>query len=254
MALREAQSPRRIPLWDLFVVLDALRKPPFEPISTVAFDLLSMKTTFLLALASARRRSEIHALSGDPRDIAFHRDGSVSLKFLPEFLAKNQEPGTPSPSLVIRSLADILGSEEQRGGDMHLCPSRCLRYYWERSRSRRTSQRRLLISINPNNKKDISAGTISRWLSQTVRSAYAQTSKDLSVLAPRAHEVRALATSSAFQHSVPLRHLLEAAYWRSENPFISFYLRDIRMTRADGSKGISFVAANAAISVNPKNH
>ena len=140
---------------------------------------------------------------------------------------------------------------------MDLCPSRCLRHYWERTRPRRAAQRRLLISINPNNRKDISAGSISRWLSQTVRSAYAQAFKDLPVLSPRAHEVRALATSAAFQHSVPVRHLLEAAYWRSENPFINFYLRDIRMTRADGSKGISFVAANASISVppsNPRNH
>ena len=53
------------------------------------------------ALASGRHCSEVHALSGLPSDVAFEPDGSVSLRFLPEFLAKNQIPGEPSPVIFI---------------------------------------------------------------------------------------------------------------------------------------------------------
>ena len=107
LSLREARQPRRIPSWDLFVVLDALRRPPFEPLHSVSFKFLTMKTAFLLSLASGRRRSEIHALSGAKHDIAFLKDKSIQLKFLPEFLAKNQCPGDPSPLVLVRPLSAI---------------------------------------------------------------------------------------------------------------------------------------------------
>ncbi|KAL8579157.1 hypothetical protein ACOMHN_010741 [Nucella lapillus] len=122
-----------------------------------------------------------------------------------------------------------------------------IKYYWDRTRSLRTTQRRFFISLRASRSKDISAATISRWISQTIRSAYTQAHLDVSSVQPRAHEVRSIATSAAFQYSLSLRDVLEAAYWRSENPFINFYLRDFRAKRADGTKGISFVAASVPV-------
>ena len=52
LSLREARQLRRTPSWDLFVILDALRCPPFEPLYSVYFKFLTMKTAFLLSLAS----------------------------------------------------------------------------------------------------------------------------------------------------------------------------------------------------------
>ena len=37
LSLREARQPRRTPSWDLFVVLDALRRPPLEPLHSASF-------------------------------------------------------------------------------------------------------------------------------------------------------------------------------------------------------------------------
>ena len=46
-----------------------------------------------MALASGRRRSEIHALSASSGSDNFSADkSSVKLHFSPEFLAKNQDP------------------------------------------------------------------------------------------------------------------------------------------------------------------
>ena len=56
---------------------------------------LTLKTAFLMALASGLRCCEVHAPSGLPSDVASEPVGSISLRFLPEFLAKNQSSRGP---------------------------------------------------------------------------------------------------------------------------------------------------------------
>ena len=46
---------------NLILVLLALIKPPFEPLDQTSDQLLTWKTVFLIALASGKRRGEIHA-------------------------------------------------------------------------------------------------------------------------------------------------------------------------------------------------
>ena len=49
------------PSWNLSMVLHQLTKAPFEPIKEASLKRLTFKTVFLLALASGKHRSEIHA-------------------------------------------------------------------------------------------------------------------------------------------------------------------------------------------------
>ena len=245
-ALAEAKSPRRIPSWDLFLVLSALRLPPYEPLKQSSLKHLTLKTAFLVSLASGRRCNEVHALSGLPGDVAFEPDGSMSLRFLPDFLAKNQLPGSPSPVISIRSLSSILAPDDE---DLFLCPVRALRAYRKRTKSFRSKQRRLLLSWNENYKDDIRRSTISRWLREVITAAYARPGSELAVFSPRPHEIRAWASSLAFASNVSLSSLMEAAYWRSPGTFIHFYLRDVSRLREDGSRGIaSAVVAQQTIS------
>ena len=46
--------------------------------------------------------------------------------------------------------------------------------------------------------------------------------------APRAHSIRGIATSSAFFRNWSLSSVLEAASWRSNTVFTSFYLKDVQ--------------------------
>ena len=131
ISLVEARSPRRVPAWDLFLVLQALRREPYEPLSSNAFRFLTLKTVFLVTLASGRRGSEVHGLSGLASDVAFEPDGSMSLRFLPDFLAKNQSSGERSPVIFIKPLSSILCSDDE---DRMLCPVRALRHYRRRSK------------------------------------------------------------------------------------------------------------------------
>ena len=77
------------PKWDLSCVLWSLTKTPYEPLSGASIKFLTMKTVFLLAFATSRRRSELHALSVEEGCLRFNKsDGSVSLLCQPGFLAK----------------------------------------------------------------------------------------------------------------------------------------------------------------------
>ncbi len=61
----------RVPTWDLAVVLEALCKPPFEPIEEISDRHLSLKTTFLLAITSLKRVGDLQALSVAPSYLDF---------------------------------------------------------------------------------------------------------------------------------------------------------------------------------------
>ena len=49
----------------------------------------------------------------------------------------------------------------------------------------------------------------------------------------KAHDVRALAASTAFQAEVSLDQLLSACHWKSHNTFIQFYLEDVAWADAE---------------------
>ena len=80
---------RSVPNWDLSLVLLALTRPPFEPLAKADLKILTFKTVFLLALASGKRRSKIHAWTFD--SFSRKRDWS-EVTFSPStaFIAKNQ--------------------------------------------------------------------------------------------------------------------------------------------------------------------
>ena len=84
----ELQRPRLtmvLPQWDLGIVLEALGKRPYEPLREASLKHLTLKTVFLLAMASAGRRSELQALVFDLQYIIqFKPKGAgVALYFTP---------------------------------------------------------------------------------------------------------------------------------------------------------------------------
>ena len=54
-------SSRNLPKWNLSVILNELTKAPFEPMKDTDLKHLTLKTAFLLGLASGKRCSKIHA-------------------------------------------------------------------------------------------------------------------------------------------------------------------------------------------------
>ncbi len=57
------QVRSRVPPWDLAVLLDALCRPPFEPIEEISDRHLTLKTSFLLMISSLKRVGDLQPLS-----------------------------------------------------------------------------------------------------------------------------------------------------------------------------------------------
>ena len=222
--IKRPPKPISVPQWNLALVLRVLEKAPFEPMQSVSLRAMTLKTVFLLALASGRRRSEIHALDVSKGRITWS-ESQVILRPHPSFLAKNQVLGSFSSPITLLPLSNLVGSDKQ---ERLLCPVRAIRWYLHRTNSFRGERSRLFIPYDSDNKSDCSAAIISKWIIQTVRWAYQEASDDsLRLSRVTAHEVRAISTSWAVHAGIPVAEVIKAATWRSPNSFISYYLRDM---------------------------
>ena len=209
----ELERPRtktHFPKWDLALVVSTLSGELFEILQSCGFKELTSKTVFLTALATGRRRSEIHAFSS--ADVQFS-DESVSFCTFPAFPDKN-----PLPSVV----SGPVSAPRLTGQDVNplLCPVRALRIYLDRVKPRRRGRKRLFISHSDSYDKEISCDSISRWVVQTIKLAYAVNQLDL--VPVNAHEVRSLASSWAWSNRVPLEDINKADFWASGNSFLDF--------------------------------
>ena len=119
---------------------ELLTKAPFEPMKDTDLKHLTLKTTFLLALASGKRRSEIHAWVANKVSNLGQWE-KVALFPCSYFIAKNQlaSEGSQSVSPVtIPALTTIV--DRQFKEDRTLCPVRALRYYLDRTKDLRGSR------------------------------------------------------------------------------------------------------------------
>ena len=188
-------SRNQIPSWDLALVLNRLASQPFEPLDKAPLKLLTWKTVFLLALASGRRRGELHALDFSK---LFWKDNFSEAKFsvIPSFLAKTQLADSPPLSFVIPALDSSLGTSLD--ADVKLCPLRALRSYLKRTKKLRAGKRLLFVSYLKNFDRDIRSPTIS-WIKKCIKLCYnlADEPTDTSFWV-RARNFRALAASLAY--------------------------------------------------------
>ncbi|XP_069109293.1 uncharacterized protein [Argopecten irradians] len=236
------------PQWNLALVLESLKGAPYEPLGSVSLKFLTFKTVFLLALASGRRRSDIHALSVHSSCLRWARDSSaVTLLTDPAFLAKNQVPGFSPDPIRIPSLTVSVESEEN---DQLLCPCRALRFYLDKTRGGRGTRSRLFLPIKQG-QQDISSQSISRWICQVIKIAY-ELSNDLSraKCKVRAHEVRALAASLALLNGSSFQDIMSAAFWRGQSTFTDFYLRSLS-SHSEGLFSLGPVVAAQSVTVPP---
>ena len=243
--LEQPVQCRIMPKWDLHLVLSALMSPPFASevndrgrISDEVTDLRwrTMKTVFLLALASARRRSYLHVLSiaSDkcvspeggvlfygkpdfwPRTSYRHRltNGSQSLECL---RYHSSQPGWIRENVMSSQTTQAMS----KGYKKNLGGRQWLFIHWNRAI------------------KDIMRSHISKWIIETVKKAYMWAGRDQEDRVT-AHEVRTLSASWACNCQVALPDILSAAYWRSSGVFQNSYLRNMASI-ADGMSTLGSV-------------
>ena len=168
------------PAWDVALVLQSLTGAPYEPLRTCDVRFLAQKTLFLLALASAKRIGELHALSYR----VSHSRGwaEVSFSFVPGFVAKTQDPSSLAPRFEGFTVPALSNARNNSNGRL-LCPVRVVRCYLDRTAARRSRCERLFVTAG-RSKKEISKTTASFWLRKTISRAYELSGTEQPVPAP----------------------------------------------------------------------
>ncbi len=222
--------PRNVcksPDWNFHIVLNALRKEPFEPLTDCDIKYLTMKTLFLVAWASAARISELHALSTKPGHFLLDTENKyVDLIADVNFIAKTQLASEPPRKYRIMAIKQLVGGRDR---DCILCPVRALRLYRKRTENKRTNSGRLFVCTATKQSKDMSISSLSYWIKRTIRFAYELTKPhelhDVHKITP--HEIRAISTSLAVAKHVPIKDIMKTAYWKSESTFTSHYMKNL---------------------------
>ena len=164
-----SKSSRNLPKLNLSVVLNELTKAPFEPMKDKDLKHLTLKTAFLLALASGKRRSEIHAWVAN-KVSNLSQGEKVALFPSSDFITRIQlaREGSQTMSPVTIPALTTMIVDRQFKDDRTLCPVRAFRYYLDRTKDQRGSQSLLLISFKKGHTSDIRPATLSSWLKQTI--------------------------------------------------------------------------------------
>lgn len=214
----------RYPTWDLTKVLQALTREPFEPLRDSSLRFLSLKVAFLVAITSARRISELAALSARPDLCVFHSN-RVVLRLDPSFLPKVNSWFHRAQELVLPDFCPNPAHALERQWRT-LDVRRALRIYLKRtSPFRRTES--LFVSFQPSSLgSKVTSTTLGRWIRACIAKSY-----EMHAL-PRpenitAHSTRSAATSAAWATQASLEEVCRAATWSSPSPFIRHYKLDV---------------------------
>ena len=211
--LHNLRPPKRKiwPAWDLPTVLKYLETSPFEPMGSASMRDTALKAAFLLALASGRRCSEIHACAIG-RHIVFGKTG-VTLYFKRGFLAKNERLNFQAKPIHIPQL---------RRAHRINCPVRALKWYMNKTQIFRGDHSQLFVT-STKHYRPVAKATIANWIVNVITGAGALESDT----PPTAHSTRHISTSWAFAHGVSVAEIINTVAWKSESTFISTYMKDI---------------------------
>ena len=153
------------------VVLKGLIKPPFTvdvSDKNISLELLSYKTTFLVAIATGARGSELVALSRADRNLTFSRLPSgakhVSIRLVPKFIRKNARPDTIPKPLEFPDIARLFSKDPER----LLCPVRTMGLYIVRSQVRADEDPQQKLFVHFTHKTQMFTIHFHRWVAKFI--------------------------------------------------------------------------------------
>lgn len=213
------------PAWNLSLVLRELTGRPFEPMATCDIRLLMWKTSFLVAITSARRVSELAALRCVQPYLLF-LPHSVCLRPDIRFLPKVVSNFHPSSDIILPDFYPSPTSEEER--KLHsLDVKRALLFYLNCTNFHNQEESLFVCYSGPKTGQAVSSQRLSRWITATIYLEYdlARVPRPQHV---KVHSTRAMAVSVAFLDGVLLPDICAAATWSNLDTFIRHYAVDVR--------------------------
>ena len=193
--------PKLFPAWSVKTVLSTLAQ--WSPANSLSLKLLSMKTTMLVALATAKRASSIKLLTTRAEYIQIS-EGKIVLQ--PLGLEKHSRVDKSFPPITLRTYNE----------DPRLCPVHYLKAYLKRTKSLRSTEYVFVTITRPHGA--VTVATLLRWL-KTVISQSGQHGSG--------GTVRSVTTSTAIGIGVTMEKVLEAGDWSRASTFRNFYYKSV---------------------------
>ena len=194
---RPTQSRYTI-VWDVKGVLDYFRQ--WKDNKDLSLKELSLKTTTLVALASAQWVQSLHKLYVD---CMTQENDRIRLKF--DLLKQSRSP-VKSPIMELCAYPE----------NPKICVVKTLSHHLERTQSFREQETKLFLTYQKPHHA-VSASTISHWIKSMLKRAGVDTSKF------GAHNTRAASSSAAKQAGVPIMDILSSGGCSSERTFARHY-------------------------------
>ena len=195
--------PKLCPTWSVQAVLDMLKK--WCPASSLDLKHLTLKTSMLVALASAKRPSSLSLLSIKE---GLCEIGDSVIRLQPANLEKSEGVNHCAKPLILEKFEDP-----------GLCPVVYLKAYIRRTAPLRSSEKLFVSVVAPH--CGVTTPTISTWLQQTItRSGQNGTGGS----------TRAVSSTKALMSGASLAAVLEAGDWARVSTFSRFYYRPLSVT------------------------
>ncbi|XP_072010038.1 uncharacterized protein [Engystomops pustulosus] len=218
------QILRRVPTWDLKLVLDALSRPPFEPLDSANIKNLTLKTTLLVAVTTARRLGEIQAISIKEPYMRVLSD-RIILTLDPGFIPKVTSRFHRAQEITLPSFCE--NPSTSREASWHLLDVRRIVLAYIKATESWRLDNNLFIQFQGKNKgRKASKTSIARWLKLAISTCYTQQGKETPTDL-KAHSTRAMSTSWAEKRGASLEQICKAATWASSSTFIKHYRLDL---------------------------
>ena len=225
------------------LVRNSLTAAPYELLKEAEERLLAHKTLFLLALASAKRVGELHALSHSVSHSVGWKE--VSFSFVPGFVAKTQDQSSLDLRFESFTIPALPKSRDSPNGRL-LCPVRAVKHYLNRTAQHRLRCERMFVTSG-RTKKEISKNTVSFWLRRVICMAYQLSGKPLPTSSPLARGTRGIAPSLLSKKNYAVSQVLKAGTWRRHTTFTHHCLRDLSHKSLDTFHLGPLVAAQAMV-------
>ncbi|KAI2655577.1 Transposon Ty3-G Gag-Pol polyprotein [Labeo rohita] len=235
----------RVPSWDLSLVLEALCRPPFEPIEEISDRHLTIKTVLLIAITSLKRVGDLQALSVAPSFLDFAP--GLAKPFLhprPGYIPKVHS-SAPRP-VVLQAFCPPPFREPDQQKLNCMCPVRALDTYVHRAAMWRKSDQ-LFVCYGPAKRGfPATKQTLSRWIVDAISTAY-ESSGLPTPLGVKAHSTRSVSASKAFLEGVPIQDICNAAGWSTPLTFAGTWLLAAWASRSPSvSTRLEFLKGNVS--------
>jgi len=209
-----------LPVWDLQLVLEALRGPPFEPL---VGDLkwLTLKVAFLLAITTAKRIGELQALSVDHQ--YYHSSpAGIRLKLNKAFVPKVNSDKNRDLETFLVPFCPRSQSGNSRSTLYTLCPCRAISVYKEVTKHFRKTDQFFVAFGGAKKGQAVSKMTIARWIRCCIQLAYKSQRQPLPT-GLKAHQTRSVAATWAQFNGTSLLDICKTATWSDGCTFARHY-------------------------------